>query len=108
MGYRFKRDGETIKNVKLIGKGFLSLVDHLFWYLPFTSVKQATQVREKNNIADDAWDTMRCEISEEHDAPDASQQLADGWKSFLADSNAINKEVYITTVVPTRMEVLED
>ena len=35
--------------MKLIGKGFLNLVDHVFWHLPFSSVKQAYTVREKAN-----------------------------------------------------------
>ena len=35
--------------MKLIGKGFLNLVDHVFWHLPFSSVKQAHAVREKAN-----------------------------------------------------------
>ena len=38
-----KREGVTSKNVKLIGHGFLSLVDNLFWYLPFASSLAAPQ-----------------------------------------------------------------
>jgi hypothetical protein len=30
---RLKKDGSN-KNVKLLGKGILTLVDHLFWNLP--------------------------------------------------------------------------
>ena len=37
---RLKKDGKT-KYVKLLGKGILTLVDHLFWNLPFCSVKQS-------------------------------------------------------------------
>ena len=31
---RLKKDGKT-KYIKLLGKGNLTLVDHLFWNLPF-------------------------------------------------------------------------
>ena len=40
-----RKDGATPKQVKLFGKGFLQLVDHYFWHLPFASVKQAHAVR---------------------------------------------------------------
>ena len=43
---RLKKDGKT-KYVKLLGKGILTLVDHLFWNLPFCSVKQSQAVRRK-------------------------------------------------------------
>ena len=37
---RLKKDGKT-KYVKLLGKGILTLVEHLFWNLPFCSVNQS-------------------------------------------------------------------
>ena len=45
---RLKKDGKTkyVKTVKLLGKGILTLVDHLFWSLPFCSVKQSQAVQE--------------------------------------------------------------
>jgi len=51
-----KVDG-TPKAVKLIGKGFLNLVDHVFWHLRFSSVKQAHAVREKANppVSEKDW-----------------------------------------------------
>ena len=36
---RLKKDGESFKNVKLINNGLLTLVDYIFWYLPFVSAK---------------------------------------------------------------------
>ena len=42
---RLKKDGKT-KYVKVLGKGILTLVDHLFWNLPFCSVKQSQAVRK--------------------------------------------------------------
>ena len=44
---RLRLDGVTSKNVKLFGEGFLNLVDHYFWHLPFASMKQAHSVRQK-------------------------------------------------------------
>ena len=45
---RLKKDGKT-KCIKLLGKGILALVDHLFWNLPssFCSVKKSRAVRKK-------------------------------------------------------------
>ena len=43
---RLKKDGKT-KNVKLLRKCIFTLVDHLFWNLPFCSVKQSLAVRKK-------------------------------------------------------------
>ena len=50
----------TPKNVKLIGHGFLSLVDTLFWYLPFASSKQAHGIREKAvpAVTEENWAEM--------------------------------------------------
>ena len=44
---RLKKDCKT-KDVKLLGKGILALVDHLFWNLPFCSVKKSRAVRKPN------------------------------------------------------------
>ena len=43
---RLKKDGK-IKYVKLLGMGIRTLVDHLFWNLPFCSVKQSHAVHKK-------------------------------------------------------------
>ena len=42
---RLKKDGKLpgkSKYVKLLDKGFLTLIDHLFWNLPFCSVSNPT------------------------------------------------------------------
>ena len=44
-------NGENSQTVKLIGKGFLNLVDSLFWSLPFNITKLATAVCELNCIS---------------------------------------------------------
>ena len=81
---RLKKDGKT-KYVKLLGKGVLTLVDHLFWNLPFCSVKQSHwhAVRKKAGVSEDEWSTKWEEIVAEHDLPCAREQLASGWKEYL-------------------------
>ena len=82
-----KRDGVTPKNVKLIGHGFLSLVDTLFWYLPFASSKQAHGIRERAvpAVTEENWAEMYATIIAEHKEEGAREQLAAGWKKWLAD-----------------------
>jgi len=61
------------------------LVDHLFWNLPFCSVKQSQAVRKKAGVTEEEWST-KCqweEIVAEHDLPGAHEQLASGWKDYL-------------------------
>ena len=61
----------------------LTLVDHLFWNLPFCSVKQSLAVRKKANVTEEEWSTKWEEIVAEHDLPGARAQLASGWKEYL-------------------------
>jgi hypothetical protein len=35
-----EKDGKTSKDVTLIGLGFKNFIIHLFWFLPFASMKQ--------------------------------------------------------------------
>ena len=88
--FSVKKDG-TLKDVPLIGKGFNNFIDHLFWYLPFSSVKQAHAVLngvEEITIGD--WDTKRAEIEAEHKLERARQELIDGWKAWI-DENGPNR-----------------
>ena len=83
-----KANGKTAKNVKLFGKGFLHLVDHYFWYLPFASVKQGHSVRQKANVTEEDWDQRWQRIVAEHEEEGARDQLAAGWKAWLAERDA--------------------
>ena len=85
---RLKNDGVTRKTMKLFGKGFLHLVDNIFWNLPFASTKQGISVREKNNISEEDWDNTFQSITAEHDKDGARQQLIDGWKKWINDRRA--------------------
>ena len=72
---RLKKDGKT-KYVKLLVKGILTLVDHLFWNLPFCSVNQSQAVSKKAGVTEEDWSTKWEEIVAEHDLPGAREQLA--------------------------------
>jgi hypothetical protein len=85
---RLRSDGVTSKNVKLFGEGFLSLVEHYFLHLPLASMKQAHSVRQKANVTEEEWETSLTrwnQIIDEHETEGASEQLADGWKAWLAE-----------------------
>ena len=82
---RLKSDGVTPKYVHLFGKGFLTLVDHYFWYLPFSSMKQAHSVRQRANVTEEEWETRWAQIVAEHGQEGAREQLAQGWKDWLAE-----------------------
>ena len=41
--------------MKLISKGFLNLVGHVFWQLPLSSIKQAHAVRERVYMSEEDW-----------------------------------------------------
>ena len=82
--------------MKLIDNGFLSLVDQIFWYLPFVSTKQAHSVREKANpaVTEENWLERFEFITAKHKVEGARAQLAEGWKSWLAarDPAAVDAE----------------
>ena len=58
-------------------------INHLFWNLPFCSVKQSHAVRKKAGVTEEEWSTKWEEIVAEHDLPGAREQLASGWKEYL-------------------------
>ena len=86
---RLKSDGtSTSKKVKVLGKGLLTLVDHVFWNLPFANLKQSHTVRKKANVTEKEWANKWEEIVAEHDLPGAREQLASGWKEYLESHGA--------------------
>ena len=57
---RYKRDGKGTKEIPLIGTGFHSFIDHLFWYLPFSNVKQAfTTLDAVEGVTEADWETKK-------------------------------------------------
>ena len=83
---RLKRDGEIPKEVPLIGKGFLAYINHLFWFLPFPSTKEAYELMVEREIPDDHWTLKRQEITDEHLLERCPQDLRDGWKAWLKEN----------------------
>ena len=84
---RLKHTGEDSMEIPLIGKGFLSYIDHLFWFLPFPSQKEANELMATKvlpGVPADLWTTdKRQEIADKHHLPQATQELRDGWKAWL-------------------------
>ena len=68
----------TCKNIKLIGHCSLSLVNNLFWYLPFPNSKQAHGTRERAvpAVTEENWADMCAAITAEHSEEGAREQLA--------------------------------
>ena len=83
---RLKKDGSN-KYVKLLGKGILTLVDHLFWNLPFCSVKQSQAVRKKANVTEDSeeWSTKWEQIVAEQYQVLVSSWPADGKSIWVCE-----------------------
>ncbi len=79
-----KKDGVTTKEVPLIGAGFQAFIDHLFWYLPFPSVKQGNSLLEElQDLTEDDWSIKREDIRDEHKLDRAPNDLIVGWKAWI-------------------------
>ena len=78
------RDGATA-SVFVFGKGFLNLIDDVFWILPFSSLSdwQAKRVQQDFSITEAAWNARRELIRAEHRAETARTELAQSWKQRL-------------------------
>ncbi len=75
------------KEVSLIGQDFQAYVDHLFWYLPFSTVtvKQAHKMLAKEEMSDEPWTIKRDEIKAEYLLERAPADLRMGWKAWIAE-----------------------
>jgi hypothetical protein len=63
---RYKREGKETKETLLIGTGFNSCIDHIFWYLPFSNVNQANATLNAiKGVTEDDWETKPAEIAEQ-------------------------------------------
>jgi hypothetical protein len=80
---RLKKNGKDAKEVSLIGQGFQGYLDHLFWYLPFSTAKQAHDMLAKKEMSDEPWIMKRDEIKAEHLLDQAPDDLREGWKNGL-------------------------
>ena len=85
---RYKRDGVATKEIPLIGTGFQAYINSLFWYLPFSSPKQAYEMLAKKEMSDENWLTKREELAAEHLMVKAADDLRQGWKAWLVESKS--------------------
>ena len=88
---RYKRDGEEAKEIPLIGTGFNSYIDHIFWCLSFSNVKQAYATLDAmEGVTEADWESKRAEIAKELTLERAQKDLSEGWKAWL-DENGPGK-----------------
>lgn len=85
---RIKKDG-SCKEIPLFSKGYLLMIDRLFWNLPFTSAKQAEEVRSKSGIPDTEWELKWNQIVAEHEEPGARDQLQSGWNAWVVEQAGV-------------------
>ncbi len=63
MCIRLKKNCKDAKEISLIGQGFQAYIDHLFWYLPFSDLKQAHDMLAKKEMSDEPWTIKGDEIT---------------------------------------------
>jgi hypothetical protein len=78
----------TSQEVPFIGAGFQAFIDHLFWYLPFPSIKKGNSLLEElQDLTKDDWthhwSIKREEIRDEHNLDHAPNDLFIGWKAWI-------------------------
>ena len=62
MSGRLKKNCKDTKEVSLIGQGFQAYIDHIFWFLPFSSRTQAFELLARKEKSDENWVAKREEI----------------------------------------------
>jgi hypothetical protein len=78
---RYKRNGADTKEVPLIGIGFQAFIDNIFWYLPFSSTRQAAEFLAKRDMSDENWIVKREKVAAEHKLERTPNDLREGWKT---------------------------
>jgi hypothetical protein len=61
-----------------------TLLDDVFWMLPFSSKKQAQIIRQENGNTEDTWQKRRDQIMAEHRFPAAREQLEQQRRAWIA------------------------
>jgi hypothetical protein len=82
--FRPKED-ETTASCPVFGKGFLDLIDDVFWNLPFSGIRQSKRVRQQFNVTEELWNTRKSWIRAEHRLPNAREELERLWKERIAN-----------------------
>jgi hypothetical protein len=78
-----KKNGKDSKGILPYRHGLQAYIDHLFWFLPFSSPKQAHEMLAKKELSDENWTTKREEVQAEHLLPQAAEDLRKGWKTWI-------------------------
>jgi hypothetical protein len=62
---KYKRDSKETKEIPLVGTSFHSYcINHIFWYLPFSNVKQAYATLDAmEGVAKGDWETKSAKIA---------------------------------------------
>ena len=77
--FSVKDDLVMEKTIPVIGPGFQNVVDNIFWYLPFCSLRQCKHVLDVvAKIPSDEWQGKRAEIAAEHKTGGARDAFAQG------------------------------
>jgi hypothetical protein len=53
MCVRLKKNSKDTNEIPLIGQGFQGYIDHLFWFLLFSSLKRAYDMLAKKEMSDE-------------------------------------------------------
>ncbi len=94
-----KANGKDFEKTSLIFQGFIAYIDHLFWFLPFFSPKQAYDMMVKK-MSNEHWITKRDEIKAEHLMELAPADLRMGWKAWIAGHRPGKEGAGAPAVVP--------
>ena len=107
---RLKKNSKDAKEISLIGQGFQAYLDHLFWYLPFSTAKQAHDMLAKKEMSDEPWIMKREEIKAEHLLDRAPDDLRKGWKKWIAEHGSGREGTGAAAVIPAAgiMSVFRD
>jgi hypothetical protein len=99
------------REMDLIGTGFHHLMDSVFWYLTFASVRQGKYVMDKARIAQDEWMSKRDDLrlAEEHKTPGARESLKEGLKHWLTtDLYKERRSKIVAVPTSTKPIIVED
>ncbi len=98
--YQIQKGRRDPKEIPLIRTGFQAFIDNLFWFLLFSSQKQAYNMLANKELSDDYWNMKREEIAAEHMVERAADDLITGWKAWLVDSMDHSYRGNVSVAVP--------
>ncbi len=91
----------------MFGKGMLDTLDDVSWMLPFSSKKQAQNIRKENQTTDEEWEKRRELIMAEHRLPNSKEQLEQHWKAWIAPDAFSARRAAATRAKTTAAQIPE-